>query len=83
MYLLRQYRGKQLHQRKKQYPSAMAALRYFSGKQKIFLRTLTGEGIKSVSLLQEGKLIGSLQKAEQRGATTHAAHCEALLLTLL
>lgn len=39
----------------------MAMLSYFPGKQKVFLPTLIGEGIKSVYLLQEGKLIGKKQ----------------------
>lgn len=74
-------RGKQFHQRKEQCPSAVAVLGYFSGKQKTFLIILAGEGIKSVSFLQEGKLIGN--KTEQTGAITNEAHHGAQLLTVL
>jgi len=64
MYLVRQAREKHLHQRKEQYHSAMAVLRYFSRKQNIFLSTLVGEGVESVSL-QEGKLTGKMQNKEE------------------
>lgn len=43
----------------------MAVLRCFSGKQKTFLPILIGEGVKSVSFLQEGKLIGKKQNKEE------------------